>query len=100
MGCALFNLIKRNSTYPCYKRREMNTLAYRLTVFEPERGYWIELPPVPGYSDGLPMFCQLVGARLNLVVMGGLKPVTWEVSNSVYISTFLPLKFQSPFLEI
>ncbi|KAL2462686.1 F-box/kelch-repeat protein [Forsythia ovata] len=65
------------------------TPAYRLTVFEPERGYWTELPPVPGYSDGLPMFCQLVGVGLNLVVMGGLNPVTWEVSNSVYIYNFI-----------
>ncbi|KAL2541534.1 F-box/kelch-repeat protein [Abeliophyllum distichum] len=98
-GCALINPIKMNSTDPCYKRREMNTLAYWLVVFEPKKGYWTELPLVAGYSDGLSMFYQLVGAKLNLVVMGGLNSVTWEVSNFVYISTFLPLKFQSPFLE-
>lgn len=65
------------------------TPAYRLTVFEPEGGYWTELPPVPGYFDGLPMFCQLVGAGMNLVVIGGLNPFTWEVSKAVYVYNFI-----------
>ncbi|PIN03305.1 hypothetical protein CDL12_24174 [Handroanthus impetiginosus] len=63
--------------------------VYQLTVCEPETGYWAELPPIPGYSDGLPMFCQLVGVGLNLVVMGGVNPVTWEVLHSVFIYNFV-----------
>ncbi|KAI3455392.1 hypothetical protein Pfo_012055 [Paulownia fortunei] len=63
--------------------------VYRLTLCEPETGFWAELPPIPGHSDGLPMFCQLVGVGLNLVVMGGLNPVTWEVSNAVFIYNFV-----------
>ncbi|CAI9114083.1 OLC1v1014714C1 [Oldenlandia corymbosa var. corymbosa] len=65
------------------------TPAYRLAIFEPETGHWTELPPVPGFADGLPMFCQLVGVGLNLVLMGGLDPVSWEVSNSVFVFSFL-----------
>ncbi|XP_027122656.1 F-box/kelch-repeat protein At1g80440-like [Coffea arabica] len=64
------------------------TPVYRLTLCEPENGYWTELPPVPGYTEGLPMFCQLVGVGLNLVVMGGWNPDTWEVSNAVFVYSF------------
>ncbi|KAA8541837.1 hypothetical protein F0562_022989 [Nyssa sinensis] len=65
------------------------TPVYRLTLFELETCSWSELPPVPGYSDGLPMFCQVAGVGLNLVVMGGWNRVTWEVSNSVFIYNFV-----------
>ncbi|KAL6568112.1 hypothetical protein OROHE_003796 [Orobanche hederae] len=63
--------------------------VYRLTVCEPETGFWAELPPIPEYSDGLPMFCQLVGVGSSLVVMGGLDPVTWEASNGVFLYDFV-----------
>lgn len=65
------------------------TPVYRLTVFEPETGDWAELPLLPGFSNGLPMFCQVVGVGLNLVVMGGWNPVTWEVSKAVYVYNFV-----------
>ncbi|KAG8379793.1 hypothetical protein BUALT_Bualt07G0126300 [Buddleja alternifolia] len=63
--------------------------AYQLTHFEPEMCVWGELPPILEYSDGLPMFCQLVAVGLNLVVMGGLNPMTYEVSNDVFIYDFV-----------
>lgn len=63
--------------------------AYRFTVFEPETGDWSELPPVPGFTNGLPLFSQVASVGLDLVVLGGLDPVTWEVSNSVHIFSFL-----------
>lgn len=63
--------------------------VYRLTLCEPETGYWAELPPLPGHSDGLPLFCQVVGVGLNLVVIGGWDPLTLEVSNSVFIYNFI-----------
>ncbi|KAE8705147.1 F-box/kelch-repeat protein [Hibiscus syriacus] len=62
---------------------------YRIVVFEPDVGHWCELPPVPGFSDGLPVFCQVVGVGLNLVVMGGLDPDTFDVRNEVYVYNFL-----------
>ncbi|KAH7565155.1 hypothetical protein JRO89_XS09G0147600 [Xanthoceras sorbifolium] len=58
---------------------------YRVTLLELDTGHWSELPPLPGFSSGLPMFCQLAAVGLNIVVMGGLDPVNWEVSNSVFI---------------
>ncbi|KAL3633014.1 hypothetical protein CASFOL_025998 [Castilleja foliolosa] len=63
--------------------------VYCLTVCEPETGYWAELPMIPGHSNGLPMFCQLVGVGSSLVVMGGLDLVTWEASNGVFIYDFI-----------
>ncbi|XP_034696128.1 F-box/kelch-repeat protein At1g80440-like [Vitis riparia] len=65
------------------------TLAYRVTLLDLETGNWSELPPVPGFSDGLPMFCQLVGVESELVVVGGWDPDTWEISSSVFIYNFL-----------
>ncbi|KAJ9692432.1 hypothetical protein PVL29_011473 [Vitis rotundifolia] len=65
------------------------TLAYRVTLLDLETGNWSELPPVPGFSDGLPMFCQLVGVDSELVVVGGWDPDTWEISSSVFIYNFL-----------
>ncbi|RVW34100.1 F-box/kelch-repeat protein [Vitis vinifera] len=47
------------------------TLAYRVTLLDLETGNWSELPSVPGFSDGLPMFCQLVGVESELVVWAG-----------------------------
>ncbi|KAL2547497.1 F-box/kelch-repeat protein [Forsythia ovata] len=75
------------------------TSAYRFTVFEPERGYWTELSPVPRYSDGLPMNCQLVGARLNLIVMGGLNPVTWKFGYALIICIFSSVEEKIPHNE-
>ncbi|KAK8618880.1 hypothetical protein V6N13_132858 [Hibiscus sabdariffa] len=63
--------------------------VYRIVVFEPDTGDWCELPPVPGCSGGLPVFCQVVGVGLNVVVMGGLDPDTFDVRNEVYVYSFL-----------
>ncbi|KAJ4835424.1 hypothetical protein Tsubulata_025733 [Turnera subulata] len=63
--------------------------VYRFTVLEPETGDWSELPPVPEFTNGLPMFCQVACVGSDLVVLGGLDPVTWEVSNSVHVFSFL-----------
>ncbi|PSS07456.1 F-box/kelch-repeat protein [Actinidia chinensis var. chinensis] len=63
--------------------------VYQLTICEPETGKWSELLPVPGYSNGLPVFCRVTSVGSNLVVMGGLDPVTWEVSNAVFVYNFV-----------
>ncbi|KAK1579094.1 hypothetical protein Q3G72_035500 [Acer saccharum] len=67
--------------------------VYRVTVLELDTGNWSELPPLPGFSNGLPMFCQLAAVGLNIVAMGGLDPVTWEVSNSVFVFNFVSGKW-------
>ncbi|KAI3777802.1 hypothetical protein L1987_47605 [Smallanthus sonchifolius] len=63
--------------------------AYSLTVYEPETGNWSKLPPVPGFSDGLPLFCQIVPVGFNLVVMGGLNPENWDASRFLYVYSFV-----------
>ena len=68
--------------------------VYRLSVFEPETGTWSELPPAPELSNGLPMFCQIVGVGYDLVVMGGWDPDSWKASNSVFIYNFLSAKWR------
>ncbi|CAL5373623.1 unnamed protein product [Camellia sinensis] len=64
-------------------------LLYRLALCDPETGSWSELPPVPGFSDGLPMFCHLVGVGSELVLIGGCDPLTWQVLDSVFIYNFV-----------
>ncbi|XP_059643460.1 F-box/kelch-repeat protein At1g80440-like [Cornus florida] len=71
------------------------TPVYRLTLCDPETGNWRELPPVQGFSDGLPMFCQLVGIGSDLVVMGGCDRVSWEASNLVFIYNFVSAEWRS-----
>ncbi|KAF2301312.1 hypothetical protein GH714_022569 [Hevea brasiliensis] len=44
--------------------------VYRLTLVEPDTGDWCDLPPIPGFSDGLPMFCQVVSVGSDIVVLG------------------------------
>lgn len=61
------------------------TPVYRVTVLEIGSGKWSELPPIPGFSDGLPLFCQLSAVGSELVVMGGLDPATWEALSSVFV---------------
>lgn len=66
-------------------RKSAAVPSYRLTICEPETGLWSELPPIPGFSGGLPMYCQLVGVGLSLVVMGGLDLDTWQSSTAVFV---------------
>ncbi|KAF7814300.1 F-box/kelch-repeat protein [Senna tora] len=68
--------------------------VYRLTVFEPETNRWAEMPPIPGLSAGLPMFCQLAGVGYDLVVMGGWDPDSWKASNSVFVYNFLSAEWR------
>lgn len=63
--------------------------VYKLTVFEPGSGRWSGLPPIPGFSNGLPLFCQVVPVGYNLVVMGGLDTDNWEARNFVFLYSFL-----------
>ncbi|XP_052183040.1 F-box/kelch-repeat protein At1g80440-like [Diospyros lotus] len=72
----------------------MATPAYRLTLCDPESGSWSELPPLPAFSDGLPMFCGLVGVGSELVVMGGCEPGNWRISNSVFVYSFVSGKWR------
>ncbi|KAK1422461.1 hypothetical protein QVD17_25596 [Tagetes erecta] len=70
-------------------RKHSDGPVYRLIVYEPESGNWSELPPVPGFSNGLPLFCRIAPVGFNLVVMGGLNPENWVVSNYVYVYNFV-----------
>ncbi|CAK9144263.1 unnamed protein product [Ilex paraguariensis] len=68
--------------------------AYQLLVYEAESGNWYKLPPLPRFPNGLPLFCQLVGVGLDLVIIGGYDPVTWEVSKLVFIYNFISAKWR------
>lgn len=65
------------------------TPVYRISVLELGSGRRSELPPVPGQSKGLPLFCRLASVGSDLVVLGGLDPVSWRTSDSVFIFNFL-----------
>ncbi|EOA35387.1 hypothetical protein CARUB_v10020583mg [Capsella rubella] len=67
---------------------------YRLAVLDSGSGLWTELPPIPALSTGLPLFCSLVSVRSDLIVLGGLDPVTWQASDSVFVFSFLTSKWR------
>ncbi|KAI3761548.1 hypothetical protein L1987_51966 [Smallanthus sonchifolius] len=74
---------------PAGKRKCLDIPVYRLVVLEPETGSWSEMPCLPEFSNGLPLFCGMVGVGSDLVVMGGYDPRTWDCCNSVFIFDFL-----------
>jgi hypothetical protein len=74
--------------------KRLTNPVYRLSVFEPEKGFWSELPAPPGYDSGLPVMCQLACVGYDLVVLGGLDPYTWKASNSVFVYNFLSAKWR------
>ncbi|KAF6172940.1 hypothetical protein GIB67_035494 [Kingdonia uniflora] len=63
--------------------------AYWLTLYEPETGAWSRLPAIPGYPNGMPLFCQCVSVGQSIVVIGGWNPLTWEVLKVVYVYDFI-----------
>lgn len=70
-------------------RENLRRPVYRLAFCDLKTGKWGELQPIPEFSKGLPMFCRLAMAGLNLVVIGGWDPETCRVSNSVFIYSFV-----------
>ncbi|XP_044495233.1 F-box/kelch-repeat protein At1g80440-like [Mangifera indica] len=70
--------------------KRLTNPVYRVSVLEVGSGLWSELPPIPGFfSSGFPLFCQVVAVGSDLVVMGGLDPVTWKVSGLVFVFDFV-----------
>ncbi|XWS16385.1 hypothetical protein CRYUN_Cryun34aG0082700 [Craigia yunnanensis] len=91
-GCTKHVMVMIQTQVNLNKNSAMKCQAmpvYRIVLCEPNSDDWCELPLVPGLSDGLPMFCQVVGVGPNLVVMGGFDPDTFEVRNAVYVYYFL-----------
>lgn len=67
-----------NGNQDCQSAKYPPTPVYGLTVCEPKTGIWSELPPIPGLSNGLPMFCRVAGVGSDLVVIVGWNPKTWN----------------------
>ncbi|XP_045821163.1 F-box/kelch-repeat protein At2g44130-like [Trifolium pratense] len=62
--------------------------SYDITVFDAESMSWDRIDPVPEYSFGLPLFCQLTSSEGKLVVMGGWDPASYEPLTAVFIYDF------------
>ncbi|KAI3434232.1 uncharacterized protein J3R85_006688 [Psidium guajava] len=62
--------------------------GYAITVFDPETGTWDLLDPVPDYTDGLPLFCQLASCDGKLVALGGWDPASYEPVADVFVYDF------------
>ncbi|KAK1266729.1 F-box/kelch-repeat protein [Acorus gramineus] len=62
--------------------------AYGVSVFDPVTNDWELLDPIPGYPNGLPLFCQLAGTEGKLVVLGGWDPVSWDPVRDVWVYDF------------
>ncbi|KAJ4718191.1 F-box/kelch-repeat protein [Melia azedarach] len=69
--------------------KRLANLVYRVTLLELGSGRWFTLPPIPEFPNGLPLFCRLSAAGSDLVVIGGLDPVSFEVLNSVFVFNFV-----------
>ncbi|PIA65224.1 hypothetical protein AQUCO_00100599v1 [Aquilegia coerulea] len=69
--------------------KHSSTPAFQLSVYEPETGSWSRLPAIPGYSDGIPLFCRCAGVGHYLVLIGGWNPTSWKASNTVFIYDFV-----------
>ncbi len=61
---------------------------FGISVFNTRQRTWERLPHIPQYPHGLPLFCRLVAANRDLVVLGGWDPATWETLRSVYVYNF------------
>ncbi|CAN8233453.1 unnamed protein product [Cochlearia groenlandica] len=75
-------------------KRSFVTHEYKFVVLEFGSGLWTELPPIPGRSNGLPLFCSLVSVGSDLIVLGGIDPITWQASDSVFAFSFLTSKWR------
>nr|GEZ59913.1 hypothetical protein [Tanacetum cinerariifolium] len=53
------------------ERKGLVTSMYHLVVLDPETGFWWDMPPLPGFENGLPLFCEMVCVGSDLVVIGG-----------------------------
>ncbi|XP_057416613.1 F-box/kelch-repeat protein At2g44130-like [Lotus japonicus] len=62
--------------------------SYGITVFDPESFVWDRVDPVPEYSSGLPLFCQLASCEGKLVLMGGWDPASYEPLTAVFVYDF------------
>lgn len=62
--------------------------SYRLSVFDRVGAVWDRIDPVPGYPNGLPLFCQLAGCEGKLVVMGGWDPDSYNPVTDVFVYDF------------
>lgn len=61
---------------------------YGLSVYDPSSGIWDKIDPVPKYSTGLPLFCQVASTEGKLVIMGGWNPVNFEPVRDVFVYEF------------
>jgi hypothetical protein len=62
--------------------------SYDITVFDAESMSWDRIDPVPEYSFGLPLFCQLTSSEGKLVIMGGWDPASYEPLTAVFVYDF------------
>ncbi|KAF5200611.1 F-box/kelch-repeat protein [Thalictrum thalictroides] len=69
--------------------KHSSTPAYQLSLYEPETGLWSRLPAIPGFSNGIPLFCRCVGVGHYLVLIGGWNPTSWKASNTVFVYDFV-----------
>ncbi|XP_004303369.1 PREDICTED: F-box/kelch-repeat protein At1g15670-like [Fragaria vesca subsp. vesca] len=63
-------------------------VVYGLSVFDPERGDWARVDPIPKYPEGLPLFCQVTSSEGKLVVMGGWDPASYQPVRDVFVYEF------------
>ncbi|XP_019150770.1 PREDICTED: F-box/kelch-repeat protein At1g80440-like [Ipomoea nil] len=66
----------------------LDTVGFRLTLFDPVKRRWHDFPPIPEVVERMPVLCSVVGIGAELAVIGGCDPVTRRYLNSVFIYNF------------
>ncbi|GAB4843743.1 hypothetical protein Ancab_013708 [Ancistrocladus abbreviatus] len=65
-----------------------------ISFFDSVSQNWERVDHVPGYPDGLPLFCQVSGSEGKLVVMGGWDPVSYEPVKDVFVYDFITRRWR------
>ncbi|KAJ8448555.1 hypothetical protein Cgig2_012199 [Carnegiea gigantea] len=78
-------------------RTEPNTAgppSFGLTFFDLKTRTWERLDSMPGYPNGLPLYCQVASSEGKLVIMGGWDPVSFNPMSHVFICDLMTRKWK------
>ncbi|KAL3534107.1 hypothetical protein ACH5RR_002568 [Cinchona calisaya] len=68
--------------------KPLGSPSYGISVFDSVTGTWDRVHPIPKYSNGLPLFCQIASTEGKVFVMGGWDPSSWEPLKDVFMYDF------------
>lgn len=64
------------------------TPVYAISIYDAKKRAWDQLPCLPDFANGLPLFCRCVAVGSKIVLLGGCDPSSWAVLKCVYVYDF------------